>query len=100
MCWKKKLIKPGPATSTFVISSSVKKLAFGFSAGAVPLLQRLKARKHVDYIALSPIAAKTIDNPDENIPISGSASSSLFHDMTLTVDQTNSSFTQSFSSDL
>tara|TARA_Y100001968_G_C19418678_1_gene750488 strand:+ start:1185 stop:1736 length:552 start_codon:yes stop_codon:yes gene_type:complete len=43
---------------------------------------------------------ETVDNPDENIPIRGSASSSLFHDMTLTVDQTNSSFTQAFSSDL
>ena len=43
---------------------------------------------------------ETVENLDENIPIKGTASSSLFHDMTLTVDQTNSSFTQSFSSDL
>ena len=48
-----------------------------------------------------PIATmKSVENPDKNLPIRGTASSSLVHDMTLTVDQTNSSFTQAFSSEL
>ena len=43
---------------------------------------------------------KSVENPDKNLPIRGTASSKLVHDMTLTVDQTNSSFTQAFSSEL
>lgn len=39
---------------------------------------------------------KTKDE-DNSTPVNGDASASLFHDMTLKVDQTNSSFTQSFS---
>tara|TARA_B100000212_G_C27148908_1_gene436620 strand:+ start:135 stop:635 length:501 start_codon:yes stop_codon:yes gene_type:complete len=38
-------------------------------------------------------------NIDKDKPSNGNASSSLFHNMTLTVDQTNSSFTSSFSQD-
>ena len=38
-------------------------------------------------------------NIDKDKPSNGNASSSLFHNMTLTVDQTNSSFTTSFSQD-
>ena len=38
-------------------------------------------------------------NIDKDKPSNGNASASLFHNMTLTVDQTNSSFTTSFSQD-
>jgi len=40
---------------------------------------------------------KTIDNPNPEIATSGNASSNLVHSLTITVDQTNSSFTSSFS---
>jgi len=40
---------------------------------------------------------KTIDNPNPEIATSGTASSNLVHSLTITVDQTNSSFTSSFS---
>jgi len=39
----------------------------------------------------------TVDEPDPEIPSKGNASSSLVHAMTITIDQTNSSFTSSFS---
>ena len=39
----------------------------------------------------------TIDNPNPEIATNGTASSNLVHSMTITVDQTNSSFTSSFS---
>ena len=42
---------------------------------------------------------KSLDDPDPTKLVKGDASSSLIHDMTLTVDQTNSSFTQAFSAD-
>ena len=40
---------------------------------------------------------QTVDEPDPDIAISGTASSGITHSMILEVDQTNSSFTQSFS---
>ena len=40
---------------------------------------------------------KTIDDPNPEIATSGNASSNLVHSMTITIDQTNSSFTSSFS---
>ena len=40
---------------------------------------------------------KTVDDPDPEIKTTGNASSNLIHDLSITVDQTNSSFTQSFS---
>ena len=42
---------------------------------------------------------KSLEDPDPTKPIKGNASALLIHDMTLTVDQTNSSFTQAFSTD-
>ena len=39
----------------------------------------------------------TIDNPNPEIATKGTASSNLVHSLTITVDQTNSSFTSSFS---
>ena len=41
----------------------------------------------------------SVDEPDSSKPIKGNASASLVHNMNLTIDQTNSSFTQSFSRD-
>jgi len=40
---------------------------------------------------------KTVDDPDPEIETIGNASSNLIHNLSITVDQTNSSFTQSFS---
>ena len=40
---------------------------------------------------------KTIDNPNPEIATKGDASSNLVHSMTITIDQTNQSFTSSFS---
>ena len=40
---------------------------------------------------------KTVDDPDPEIKTTGNASSNLIQDLSITVDQTNSSFTQSFS---
>ena len=39
----------------------------------------------------------TVDDPDPEIQTVGNASSNLIHNLSITVDQTNSSFTQSFS---
>jgi len=39
----------------------------------------------------------TIDDPNPEVATKGSASSNLVHSMTITIDQTNSSFTSSFS---
>ena len=39
----------------------------------------------------------TVDEPNPDIATKGNASSSLIHAMTITIDQTNSSFTSSFS---
>tara|TARA_Y100001968_G_scaffold272254_1_gene264345 strand:- start:3343 stop:3843 length:501 start_codon:yes stop_codon:yes gene_type:complete len=39
----------------------------------------------------------TVDEPNPDIVTKGNASSSLVHAMTITIDQTNSSFTSSFS---
>jgi len=39
----------------------------------------------------------TVDNPNPEIATSGTASSNLVHSLTITVDQTNSAFTSSFS---
>ena len=40
---------------------------------------------------------KTIDDPNPEIATNGNASSNLVHSLTITIDQTNSSFTSSFS---
>ena len=40
---------------------------------------------------------KTVDDPNPEIATNGNASSNLVHSMTITIDQTNSSFTSSFS---
>jgi hypothetical protein len=40
---------------------------------------------------------KSVDDPNPDVPTKGDASSSLVHAMTITIDQTNSSFTSSFS---
>ena len=40
----------------------------------------------------------TVDDPDPDIETRGNASSNLIHSLSITVDQTNSAFTQSFSS--
>tara|TARA_Y100001978_G_scaffold195717_1_gene204320 strand:+ start:584 stop:1075 length:492 start_codon:yes stop_codon:yes gene_type:complete len=42
---------------------------------------------------------KSLKDTDPSKPIKGDASASLLHSMTLTVDQTNSSFSQAFSQD-
>jgi len=39
----------------------------------------------------------TVDDPNPEIATTGNASSNLVHSMTITIDQTNSSFTSSFS---
>ncbi len=45
------------------MTQSARKLVLGLSSGAWPLMLSLKARKHVDQLALTPIAASKLENP-------------------------------------
>ena len=56
-----------PQTTNAPSSKIAKKIALGLSISSYPLLQRLKSRKHIDLVALTPKAASNLDSLPEDL---------------------------------